>query len=327
MKHEDRNINSVSGNVNENFADKLQARIDKLGNPTVMGLDPLIEYIPEQITSYINENCDDPTMAAGLAIYEFNRRLIDATCEIVPAVKPQLAYYEKYGVHGWEALRQTIEYAKRKGMLVIADGKRNDIGSTAGAYADAILGRTTLPDGSIKAMLGADCITANAWLGIDGIEPFLKICRENGKGIFILVRTSNPSATDIQDLRLEDGRKVYEAMADKVSEWGLDLFGKCGYSSAGAVVGATWPEQAAELRRRMPQAFILVPGYGAQGAGADDAVAGFGEDGKGGIVNASRSLMCAYKKQELPHEAFDIACRQEAVQMRENLRKALAARG
>lgn len=319
MKHE-------IDNQSVNFADRLQGRIDKMNNPTVMGLDPVLDYVPEQLRDYFSEQCEDPAMAAGLAILEFNRRLIDATADIVPAVKPQLAYYEQYGVHGWEALRQTIAYAKSKGMLVIADGKRNDIGSTASAYANAILGETELQSGFRQSMLGADCITVNAWLGIDGIEPFLKLCREDGKGIFVLVRTSNPSAVDIQDLKLEDGRTVYEAMADKVSEWGSSLAGSCGYSSVGAVVGATWPQQAAELRSRMPQTMILVPGYGAQGAGASDAIAGFGPDGRGGIVNASRSLMNAWKKHNMDHELFDLACRKEALEMRENLRRALESR-
>lgn len=319
MKHE--MTNGLS-----NFADNLQDKIDRLNNPTVMGLDPILDYVPDQLRDYFFEQCEDPAMAAGLSILEFNRRLIDATADIIPAVKPQLAYYEQYGVHGWEALRQTIAYAKSKGMIVIADGKRNDIGSTASAYASAILGDTELRPGSRQEMLGADCITVNAWLGIDGIEPFLKLCRENGKGIFALVRTSNPSAIDIQDLKLEDGRTVYEAMADKVNEWGSDLIGNCGYSSVGAVVGATWPQQAAELRARMPHTMILVPGYGAQGAGAADAVAGFGPDGRGGIVNASRSLMTAWKKHKMDHESFDLACRKEALEMRNNLRRALESK-
>lgn len=310
-----------------NFADRLSQRIRETGNPTVLGLDPLLDYVPDSIRSHFKKQCDDPELAAGLALYEFNKRLIDSVAGTIPAVKPQIAYYEKYGPHGLAALRQTISYARKAGMLVIADGKRNDIGSTAEAYASAWLGETNLPDGTAAAMNDADALTVNGYLGFDGIKPFVEVCDARGRGIFILVRTSNPSAGDLQDLVLHDGRKVYEAMAEKVAEWGMGLVGESGYSSVGAVVGATWPLQASRLRKLMPHALILVPGYGAQGATADDAAHNFGSDGGGAIVNASRSLMLAWKKHKLDHEAFEQAARMEALCMKADLRQALEKSG
>lgn len=311
-----------------NFADQLTDRIAELNNPTVMGLDPRIEYIPDSIKAKWNSELGhDPELATAVAIYEFNTKLIDAVCDIIPAVKPQYAYYEMYGVQGLETLKKTIRYAQKKGMLVIADAKRNDIGSTATAYAEAILGNTEFVGDTSLAMNNADCVTVNGYLGIDGVKPFIDVCLREGKGIFALVRTSNPSAGDIQDLKLEDGRTVYEAMADKVNEWGKPLIGENGFSSVGAVVGATWPEQAVAIRKRMPENLILVPGYGAQGAGADAAVASFTADGRGSIVNASRSLMCAWKKREdLDPDDFMTATRDEALDMREKLNNALKDR-
>lgn len=307
----------------KNFADQLTTGIREKRNPTVMGLDPVLEYIPDSIIRFFRDQCDDPTMASGLAIFEFNRRLIESTAEIIPAVKLQMAFYEQYGIHGIEALYRTAEYAHNKGLIVIADGKRNDIGSTAAAYARAILGTTTMIDGSEKMMLNADAVTINAYLGFDGVQPFLDQCRENGKGLFILVRTSNPSAGDLQDQVLSSGRTVYEKMAELTAQWGSDLIGECGYSAIGAVIGATWPLQASRLRKLMPSAFVLIPGYGAQGGSADDAVRSFGVDGGGGIVNASRSLMCAWKNLGMQHEQFDLATRREAKNMQKALNEAL----
>ena len=310
-----------------NFADRLADKIRETGNPTVLGLDPLLDYVPETICSYFREQCDDPALASGLALYEFNRRLIDSTADLIPAVKLQLAYYEQYGVHGLEALRQTIQYARKKGLLVIADAKRNDIGSTASAYARAFLGKTKLIDGSEQAALDADAVTLNAYLGLDGIQPFLDYCGGQGRGVFILVRTSNPSAGDLQDLILSDGRPVYELMAAKVAAWGEAYVGDRRYSPVGAVVGATWPLQAARLRQLMPRTMILVPGYGAQGATADDAARSFGPDGGGAIVNASRSLMCAWKNHQMDISLFDLAARKEAIRMKNDLCQALEKRG
>ncbi len=311
----------------QHFADRLQAAIIEKQNPTVMGLDPMLSYVPERIVSFYQKEVDDPLLATGLSIYEFNRRLIDSVHDLIPAVKPQLAYYEQYGIHGMEALRQTITYARKKNLLVILDGKRNDIGSTADAYARAYLGQTRWIDGTEKAAMSADALTINAYLGSDGIVPFLKQAKEHGKGLYILVRTSNPSAGDLQDLKLEDGRTVYEAMASLVSDWGKDMIGDSGYASAGAVVGATWPQQAETLRHLMPHTPILVPGYGAQGATADDTMPNFDQHGNGAIVNASRSLMCAWKKHEMDHEQFEQAARKEAMAMKQALREALQKSG
>ena len=310
-----------------NFADRLTQKIKETGNPTVMGLDPMLDYVPASIRHQAALASTDPAETAGLALYLFNQQLIDAVADLIPAVKPQFAYYEQYGVPGLVALQKTIAYAKDKGLLVIADAKRNDIGSTAEAYSRAILGETNLGASDSQSFIGADCMTLNGYLGIDGIKPFLDQCQKGGQGVYILVRTSNPSAGDLQDLVLADGRPVYEAMAEKVAEWGQDLIGQSGYSSVGAVVGATWPRQAEKLRQLMPHSLILVPGYGAQGATADDAVASFGQDGQGAIVNASRSLMLAYKKQGLSADAFAAATRLEAIAMRDDLRSALKRAG
>ena len=312
----------------KNFADFLVRKIAELDNPTVMGLDPKLEYIPQFLIDQAKgEYPDDMEKASAQAIWLFNKALIDAVCDIVPAIKPQFAYYELYGIEAIKVLNKTIEYAQSKGMLVIADCKRNDIGATSTAYAEGIIGSTEVIGGEKIAMTGSDCATVNAYLGIDGVKPFLDVCSRDGKGIFILVRTSNPSAGDLQDLELKDGRKVYEAMAQLVNTWGSDLIGEEGFSSVGAVVGATWPEQAVEARKLMPNNLILVPGYGAQGAGPDSAVASFTKDGKGSIVNASRSLMCAWKKREdLAPEDFAKATRDEAIDMRTKLNNALKDR-
>lgn len=310
-----------------NFADRLTERIAAVKNPTVMGLDPLIEYVPKHIRDEYDHNFADREEATAEAIFAFNRQMIDAVSDIIPAIKPQFAYYEKYGLHGLAALKKTISYAKSKGMLVIADAKRNDIGSTADAYSSAIIGSTTLIDQSTVRMLDADAITLNAYLGIDGIKPFLDTAKADGKGMFILVRTSNPSAGDFQDLITEGGKPLYERVAEKVAEWGADLLGESGYSSVGAVVGATWPEQAKTLRQTMKSAMILVPGYGAQGAGADQAAQNFDETGRGAIVNASRSLMCAYmKRPDLAPMDFAVALVDEAVRMRDDLNQAIERR-
>jgi len=310
-----------------NFADELAARIAKCNNPTVMGLDPKLEYLPPELLEEWKGQAENKQMETGMALFDYNRQLIDAVYDIIPAIKPQFAYYEMYGIHGIAALRKTIQYAHDKGMLVIGDAKRNDIGSTATAYANAIIGETKIINDTTPEMFGCDAITVNGYLGIDGVKPFIDVAKEKGKGIFVLVRTSNPSAGDLQDLKLEDGRYVYEAMADKVEEWGKELIGESGISSLGAVVGATWPEQAKAVRERMPHAFVLVPGYGAQGGSGSDAVASFTSDGKGGIVNASRSLMCAWKKRtDLEPMEFKKATRDEAIRMRNDLQEALKSR-
>ncbi len=313
-----------------NFADRLAEKIAELNNPTVMGLDPLIGYLPAFLiekhglpgydaeSTAINDSEIFFSCASG-AILEFNKMLIDAVRGLIPAVKPQIAYYEILGAEGIKAYRNTIDYAKAQGMLVIADAKRNDIGSTAAMYSAAFLGKTDSGSGIEHAAFDADALTVNAYTGIDGIRPFIDDCSKYGKGIFILVRTSNPSASDFQDLKLESGRSFYEIVAENVAEWGKDLTGDSGYSSVGAVVGATWPEQAKLLRKIMPENFILVPGYGAQG-GTGETVSGcFDGKGKGAIVNASRSIMLAYRNNGSSGEDIQSAAYNEAVRMRDDL--------
>ena len=313
----------------KNFADSLVRKIDEVNNPTVIGLDPKLDYVPEHIKHYAEQLFpEEATKATAKAIWLFNKEIIDHTYDIVPAIKLQFAYYEMYGVDAIKTMLLTARYAQRKGMLVIGDCKRNDIGSTATAYAEGIIGKTDILLGEKMEMSGFDAATVNCYLGIDGVKPFIDVAERDGKGIFCLVRTSNPSAGDFQDLELGDGRKLYEAVADKVAEWGEPLIGEEGFSSVGAVIGATWPEQAVDLRKRMPNAFMLIPGYGAQGAGADEAVASFTAYGKGGIVNASRSIMNAWQKRAdfFKAEDFGKAARFEAEDMKEKLNAALMNR-
>lgn len=285
------------------FADILYEKIEKTGNPTVMGLDPRIEYVPDSIRVKSNDD-------AG-AILSFNLKMIDALCDIVPAVKFQSAYYELLGPAGAMTLQQSMAYAKSAGMVVILDAKRNDIGSTAAAYAEAYLGDTHY---------AADALTVNGYLGTDGIKPFTDICKAKGKGIYILVKTSNPSSGELQDMKLENGMTVYENMAGLVNGWGAGIVGKHGYSSVGAVVGATYPEELGKLRKMMPKAMLLVPGYGAQGGGADDVKNGFDEKGNGAIVNSSRGIMLAWKSDKFlgkyNHGDFCEAARAEALNMK-----------
>lgn len=311
-----------------NFSDELVRKIAVMENPTVLGLDPKLDYIPDFIKEYAEQIFpEEAAKATAKALWLFNKAIIDSTCDIVPAVKVQYAYYEMYGIEALKTMLLTIRYAQKKGMLVISDAKRNDIGSTATAYAEGILGNTDLLLGENMPMTGSDAVTVNPYLGIDGVKPFIDVAKRDGKGVFCLVRTSNPSAGDFQDLKLGDGRMVYETVAAKVNEWGEELIGEEGFSSLGAVVGATWPEQAVQLRKAMPKAIILVPGYGAQGASADDAVASFTADGKGSIVNASRSIMTAWKKNsDLKPEEFATAARLEAEDMKNKLNAALKNR-
>ncbi len=309
------------------FIDRLMDKVKKMQNPTVMGLDPKLEYIPSSIRKKNLELYGNNFKAASESILEFNKALIDAVSDIVPAIKPQLAYYEMYGTDGLKAFEQTVMYGQKKGLLIIADGKRNDIGSTSQAYSSAYLGHTLLEDGVEKAVYDVDALTVNGYLGIDGIKPMIDDCSKYKKGIFILVKTSNPSSTQLQDIIVGDGRKVYEVVAELVTDWGKELIGKCGYSSVGAVVGATWPQQLKELRIRMPHTCFLVPGYGAQGGGAKDVAEAFDNDGLGAIINASRSLMCAYKSKKYEgkytEDEFDAACREEAISMREDISNVL----
>jgi len=307
------------------FIDRLLEKIIERRNPAVIGLDPLIEYVPQSIREKYSLIYGNTLKACAEAILEFNKRLLDAVCDIIPAVKPQSAYYEMYGSEGIRTLIETIRYAREKGFVVIVDAKRNDIGSTSAAYSSAYLGRTDIGSGISQPVFNADALTVNGYLGVDGIKPMLECCDKYGKGIFVLVKTSNPSSVQLQDIVTDDGRRVYEVMADLVNEWGTGLIGKYGYSSVGAVVGATWPEQLKSLRGRMPHAFFLVPGYGAQGGSAADAAAAFDSNGLGAVINASRSLMCAYKlerwNKSFTHEEFADACREEAIMMKKELER------
>ena len=246
--------------------DRLIENIIKMQNPTVAGLDPKLDYVPASIKEKCFAKYGNTLDGAAAALFEFNKALIDSLCDIVPAVKPQAAYYEMYGWQGVKALCDTISYAKSKGMFIITDGKRNDIGTTMEAYAAAHLGETAVNGESIEAF-GADALTVNGYLGTDGIKPLLNICKEKDKGIFVLVKTSNPSSGELQDMKLKTNESVYEHMGKMCEDWGKELVGEYGYSAVGAVVGATYPEQLKELREKLPHTFFLVPGYGAQGGG------------------------------------------------------------
>ncbi|MCI1955563.1 MAG: orotidine-5'-phosphate decarboxylase [Oscillospiraceae bacterium] len=302
--------------------DRLIEKIAELQNPTVAGLDPRLEFIPAFIREKAFARYGKTPDGAAAAILEFNKGIIDALCPVVPAVKPQCAFYEMYGWQGMKALHDTIAYAKAKGMFVITDGKRNDIGSTMAAYAAAHLGKTDVGGEKFEAF-GADALTVNGYLGSDGVTPLLSVCRERGRGIFILVKTSNPSSDELQNRPFKGGETLYEAMGRFCEEWGKSLPGKHGYSGVGAVVGATWPDQLRELRRALPRTFFLVPGYGAQGGTADDAAPAFDKNGLGAVVNASRSILCAWQKRGAPQEDYAKCAREEAVRMRGEIMKRL----
>lgn len=297
--------------------DRLIEKIVETQNPTVAGLDPKLEYIPEFIKRASFDKYGENLQGAADALLTFNIGLIDALCGIVPAVKPQCAYYEMYGYHGVKALYDTIKYAKEKGLFVITDGKRNDIGTTMQAYAAGHLGETLVNDNAFAPFDG-DALTVNGYLGTDGISPLTDVCRKRDRGIFVLVKTSNPSSGELQD-RLIDGVPVYEHMGNMCESWGEQLEGKYGYSGVGAVVGATYPEQLSALREKLPHTFFLVPGYGAQGGGAKDVAGAFDSKGLGAIVNSSRGIMCAYKKQGVPEEKYAEAAAAEAIRMKEDI--------
>ncbi len=298
--------------------DRLIAKIIETKNPTVVGLDPKLDYVPEYIKQECFEKDGQTLKAAANAIFTFNKMIIDEIYDIVPAIKPQAAYYEMYGFYGVEALVKTIAYAKEKGMFVITDGKRNDIGATMEAYTTAHLGTVMVGDTECEPF-GADALTVNGYLGTDGIAPLMKVCGEKDKGIFVLVKTSNKSSGELQD-KLIGETPVYAVMGDMCENWGSEQIGEYGYSSVGAVVGATYPDQLTELRKRLPHTMFLVPGYGAQGGGAQGIAGAFDEKGLGAIVNSSRAIMCAYKNEEnCPEQDFAKAARREAVRMKEDI--------
>ena len=273
--------------------DKLIERIKETGNPTVVGLDPTLAMMPKYLKDQMFEMYGKTLKAVAEMFVEFNRRIIDEVHDLIPAVKPQIAMYESYGPDGLDAYIRTCAYARYKGLVIIGDIKRGDIGSTAEAYGGHIAGVDI--EGEHYDLWKEDYITINPYLGVDGIEPFLKVLRRDERGIFVLVRTSNPSSGELQDKMME-GTYMYNQVADLVSKWGEDTIGKYGYSKVGAVVGATHPIQGVELRQRMPHTFFLVPGYGAQGGKGADLKGFFDKDGIGCIVNSSRGIIAAYKK-------------------------------
>ena len=297
--------------------DRLIEKIAEKQNPTVAGLDPKLDFVPEYIKQKAFSEHGETLKGAADALLQFNKGLIDALYDVVPAVKPQAAYYEMYGYEGVKALYETQEYARSKGLFVITDGKRNDIGSTMEAYAAAHLGRTKVGSAEYEPFL-ADALTVNGYLGSDGINPVIKVCKEYDKAIFVLAKTSNPSSGELQDMKIGD-RTVYEVMGDMCEEWGKELTGRYGYSGVGIVAGATYPEQIEILRARLPHTFFLIPGYGAQGASAKDISAAFDKNGLGGIVNSSRGIMCAYQKEKCDEKDFAAAARREAIRMRDEI--------
>ncbi|WP_408954374.1 orotidine-5'-phosphate decarboxylase [Natroniella sp. ANB-PHB2] len=305
-----------------NFADRLMEKIDQKQSHVCVGLDPRLDRIPEQIKQKALERCGKTIEAAAWSLFEFNCGIIDAIKEHAPVVKPQLAFYELYGSAGVEAFEKTVDYAKKQDLLVLTDGKRNDIGSTAQAYADAYLGQQEIWKGK-KLKARSDALTVTPYLGHDGIAPFLKNCEEYVKGIFILVKTSNLSAGDLQDLELSTEDKLYQRLAKLVVEWGQDSIGQRGYSSVGTVVGATYPQEAERLREIMPQNYFLVPGYGAQGGGAEDVLPAFNDDGYGAVVNSSRGIIFAYQEEQYSDD-YQQAAEEAVIKMKETINQALA---
>ena len=302
----------------KNIIDQLIEKIKMMKNPTVIGLDPRYEMFPK----CVKEKYPKTLEGVGQAIIEYNKALIDAIYDIIPAIKPQIAFYEMYGIPGMQAFKETCEYAKQKGMFVIADIKRGDIGSTAQGYSNAYLGKTKIEENE-QSLYDIDFVTVNPYMGTDCVKPFIDDCKKYNKGLFILVKTSNPSSGELQDVKLENGEEVYTRVAKYVEKWGEELRGEYKYSSISAVVGATYPEQLKQLRQIAPHTYFLIPGYGAQGGKAEDIALGFDENGLGGIVNASRSLMCAYKsdmwKDKFEEKDYAKATRAEAIRMKEEL--------
>ena len=278
---------------------KLVANIKKTGAPIVVGLDPMLNYVPEHVQQKAFAEYGETLEGAAEAIWQFNKEIVDKTYDLIPAVKPQIAMYEQFGIPGLQAFKKTVDYCKEKGLVVIGDIKRGDIGSTSAAYAVGHVGRVQVGS-KTYVPFDEDFVTVNPYLGSDGVNPFIKVCKEENKGMFILVKTSNPSSGEFQD-RIIDGRPLYEWVGEKVAQWGEEHMGD-GYSYIGAVVGATYPEMGKVLRKIMPKTFILGPGYGAQGGKGADLVHFFNEDGLGAIVNSSRGIIAAYKQEQ--YKAF-----------------------
>lgn len=294
---------------------QLIEKIQKTKAPICVGLDPMLNYIPEHILKKSFGDFGETLEGAADAIWNFNKEIVDHTFDLIPSVKPQIAMYEQFGIEGLKVYEKTVRYCQDKGLLVIGDAKRGDIGSTSAAYATAHLGKVKVGN-SVCTAFNTEFLTVNPYLGTDGVKPFVDVCKAEDKGLFVLVKTSNPSSGEFQD-KLVDGRPVYELVADKVVEWGADCMDGA-YSNVGAVVGATYPEMSAILRKLMPNTYFLVPGYGAQGGTAKDLKPCFNEDGLGAIVNSSRGIIAAYKQEKYAHfgaEHFAEASRQAVLDM------------
>lgn len=298
---------------------RLVDKIKKMEAPIVVGLDPMLGYVPGYLLDKAIKDQGETLEAAAEAVWEYNKGIVDAICDIVPAVKPQIAMYEQFGIPGLQVFKKTVDYCKSKGLVVIGDVKRGDIGSTSAAYAAGHIGRVQVGSKKLSAF-DEDFITVNPYLGTDGIKPFVDVCREEKKGLFILVKTSNPSSGEFQDQKI-DGKPLYEIVGEHVAKWGEECMGDV-YSYVGAVVGATYPEMGKILRKIMPKTYILVPGYGAQGGSAKDLVPYFNEDGLGAIVNSSRGIIAAYKQpayEKYGQEGFADAARQAALDMKADI--------
>ena len=305
------------------MVDQLIRKIKEMDNATVVGLDPRLNFVPEYIKENSYEKYGKTLQGAADAFYNFNKEIIDNVYDLIPAVKPQVAMYEQFGVDGLKAYIDTIDYAKEKGLIVIGDIKRSDIASTALAYSNGHIGRVEVEEEAFE-VYKEDFITLNPYLGYDSIEPYIGNCNEYDKGLFVLVKTSNPNSGEIQDLVVE-GEKIYERVGKLVAGWGEKSMGEIGYSRVGAVVGATYPKQSTELRKIMPKTFFLVPGYGAQGATAEDLAGCFNKDGLGAIVNSSRGIIAAYTKEayrkKFKDEEFGKAAREAVISMRDDLNR------
>ncbi len=305
---------------------KLIDKIQKTHAPIVVGLDPMMDYIPKQIQEKAFQEYGETLEGAAEAIWQYNKGIVDATYDLIPAVKPQIAMYEQFGIEGLKVYKKTLDYCQEKGLVVIGDIKRGDIGSTSAAYAVGHLGKVKVGSRSY-AGFNEDFATVNPYLGSDGVKPFIEVCKEEKKGLFILVKTSNPSSGEFQD-QLVNGRPLYELVGEKVAQWGEEYMGEQ-YSYIGAVVGATYPEMGKVLRKLMPKTFILVPGYGAQGGKGADLVHFFNEDGLGAIVNSSRGIIAAYKQEKYAkfgEENYADASRQAALDMIADINGALQNR-
>lgn len=308
---------------------KLVAQIKKTGAPIVVGLDPMMKFIPEHIKEKAFAEFGETLEGAAEAIWQYNKAIVDAIYELVPAVKPQIAMYEQFGLPGLSAFYKTVQYCKEKGLVVIGDIKRGDIGSTSEAYAVGHLGKVQVGSKSYYGF-DEDFVTVNPYLGSDGVNPFIKVCKEEKKGIFVLVKTSNPSSGEFQDRQIADAgnRPLYEVVGEQVAKWGETHMGDT-YSYVGAVVGATYPEMGKVLRKIMPKSYILVPGYGAQGGKGADLVHFFNEDGLGAIVNSSRGIIAAYQQEKYARfgaENFVDASRAAVLDMKEDIEQALQNR-